>query len=79
MKIAEAVANRTKGLLFKYKVTQYKLCKDTCLSRTGIHDMFHGKTQSVSLTTIGLIAQFFGMSLKEFFDDPIFDQENLEV
>lgn len=41
--------------------------------------MFNGRTKGVNLSTICLFAQFFGMSLKEFFDDPIFDQENLEV
>jgi hypothetical protein len=41
--------------------------------------MFNGRTKGVNLSIICLFAQFFGMSLKEFFDDPIFDQENLEV
>ncbi len=78
MKLAEAVAKRTKDLLFLQNKTQYRLGKDTCLSRTAIQRMFHGKTSNVSLSTICLFAQFFNMTLKEFFDDPVFDPENLE-
>lgn len=79
MTLAEAVTKRTKQLLFIQNKTQYRLAKSTCLTKSAIQSMFNGRTKGVNLSTICLFAQFFGMSLKEFFDDPVFDQENLEV
>lgn len=78
MNLAEAVAKRTKNLLFINNITQYRLCKEACLSRTGVHDMFHGKSKDVNISTIYAIANFFNMSLEEFFADPVFEPENLE-
>ena len=35
--------------------------------------------KSINLNTVILIAEGFGMSLKEFFDDDLFNPENLEA
>lgn len=77
MTFTQAVAKRTKDLLFANNLTQYKLCKTTCIDKTTIQTIFKGKTKDVRISTIFLIADFFNMTLKEFFDSPYFDKSNL--
>lgn len=79
MRYPEAVAKRTKDLLFKNNISQYRLIKETCLTKTAIQKMFKNKTKDVKLSTIRVIADFFNMSLKEFFDDEMFNSENLDL
>lgn len=78
MTISDAVAIRIKKLLEENKKSRYKLEKETCLDRTTFQAMFKGKTKDVRLSTIRVVAEAFGMSLKEFFDDKIFDFEKLD-
>ena len=40
--------------------------------------MFKGKTKDVRLSTIRLVAEAFGMSISEFFDDELFNYENID-
>ena len=79
MTYTEAVAKRTKDLLFKNNKSQYRLIKDTCLSKTTIRKIFKNETKDVNLSTIRLIADFFNMSLSEFFTDEVFKTENLDI
>ena len=79
MKLAEAVAKRTKELLNENKITQYKLIKDTCLDKTTIQSIFKNKTKDTKLSTVFLISDVFGLSLSDFLDSPYFDKNNIEL
>lgn len=68
MNLAQAVALRTQELLKQHNKTQYKLIKDTLLNKTTIYSLFKDKKEDVKLSTVYLIAEFFGMTLTEFFD-----------
>lgn len=77
MKLAEAVGQRTKQLLFEKKITQYRLVKITCLNEKTVSDIIKGKTNDIKFSTIYLIASAFKMTLQEFLDSPFFDMDNL--
>ncbi len=77
MTFGEAVAKRTRELLFKFNKTQYRLVKETCLDKNTIQNIMKGKTVDIKLSTCFLIADFFGMSLTEFFNAPYFNRENI--
>ena len=79
MTYTEAVAKRTKELLFRNNKSQYRLIKETCLSKTTIRKIFKNETKDVNLSTIRLISDFFNMSLSEFFNDAIFNSERLDI
>lgn len=68
MNLAQAVALRTSELLKKHNKSQYRLIKDTCLSKKTIQNIMQLKHPDIRLSTIYLIAEFFGMTLAEFFD-----------
>lgn len=36
----------------------------------------NGRNKTVTLTTIYLLANGFGMTIQEFLDDPVFDKSN---
>lgn len=77
MKLAEAVGKRTKELLFEKNMTQYKLTKITCLNEKTVSDLLKGKTTDVKFSTIYLISNALNISLIEFFDSPLFNEENI--
>lgn len=77
MKLAEAVGKRTKELLFEKNMTQYRLTKITCLNEKTISDLLKGKTADVKFSTIYLISNALNISLIEFFNSPLFNEENI--
>jgi len=77
MTFAEAVAKRTQDLLKEKGVSQYRLIKDTCLDKTTIQAIFKKKTKDVKLSTVFVIAEFFGMEIWEFTNCPYFKSENI--
>ena len=79
MKLAEAVGIRTKELLFKKNITQYRLTKLTCLNEKTISDILHARTSDIKFSTIYLISSAFNISIQEFLHSAIFDMENLEI
>ncbi len=77
MNLAQAVALRTQELLKLHGMSQYKLIKDTLLNKSTIYTLFKDRRQDVKLSTVYLIADFFGMSLAEFFDCDYF--KNIDI
>lgn len=77
MNLAQAVALRTEELLKKHKKSQYRLIKETFLNKSTIYSLFKDRKQDVKLSTVYLIAEFFGMSLTEFFDCDYF--KNIDI
>ena len=79
MKLAEAVGKRTKELLFEKNMTQYRLTKITCLNEKTVSDLLKVKTTDVKFSTIYLIVNAFNISLIDFFNSTLFDQDNIEL
>ena len=79
MKTSKAVALRVSNLLAKKGMSRYKLSREATLSEVTIKHIIDEDHKSINLNTVILIADAFGMSLKEFFDDDLFNLDNLEV
>ena len=77
MNLIEAVGLRVANLLKEQIKSQYRLIKDTCLSKNAIVSIIRNKSKDIKLSTIYLIAEFFEMSLSEFFACDYF--KNLDV
>ncbi len=73
MKLSEAVGKRVEKLLNERNMTQYKLSKEGGIPRSTISVTVDGKYNTVKLDTVYQIAATLGISLKDFFDDPLFD------
>ena len=73
MTLSQAVGKRVAQLLRDRNMTQYELWKQGGIPRSTLCVLIDAKYATVKLDTIYQIAATLGMSLKEFFDDPIFN------
>lgn len=74
MKLVEAIGKRLEKLLDEVKWTQYELSKQSGIHRSTINRIVRCLNDNVTMDIIYQIAATMGISLKEFFDDPIFDE-----
>ncbi len=78
MKLNEAVSRRLGELLQKQGMTQYQLSSASGLSKSTISNIVHCQYDSMKLRIIHEMCQGLGIGISEFFDSPLFDEENLE-
>ena len=74
MKLSEAVGKRVENLLAERNMTQYQLYKNGGIPRSTRSVTVDGKYKTVKLDTIYQIVATLGITLKEFFDDALFDE-----
>ncbi|MBZ4687316.1 MAG: hypothetical protein JG764_949 [Clostridiales bacterium] len=76
MNISEATAKRIKDLCNDRNITINKLATLSGVTQSTIDSILKGKSRNPSLVTIQKISHGLGITIVEFFDDPIF--ENIE-
>lgn len=79
MTITKAVIIRTKKLLKEKNMTQYRLEQDSGILHGHMDGILHGKSKTVTLTTIYRLARGFNMTIYEFLDDDVFKSDELEL
>ena len=79
MTLTETVVIRIKNLLKQRKWSQYHLEQNSGISHNTMSSLFQCRNKSCNLTTVVLIIRAFGMTVSEFFDDPMFENEDLEI
>ena len=77
MLLNEAVSRRLGELLAEKGMTQYRLYTRSGVPKSTIGNVINCAYDSVKLRIIHELCQGFG-SMREFFDSPLFDEENLE-
>lgn len=76
MKLIEAIGLRIDGILASRRITVYGLAKMAGMGRSTVWKIVHPdllRVKTVKIDTLWQIADALGMSLKDFFDDPLFD------
>lgn len=79
MTVNDAVAKRVSKLLAEKGITQYRLEQRSGLQHGHMLWIMSGKSKTVTLSTVIMLATGFDMTLIEFLDDELFSYENLEV
>lgn len=79
MKLSEAFSIRVRELLKEKKISQYKLEQLTGLYHSTLNCVLNCKYKSANFNTMALIIRELGVSVSEFFDDEIFNFDNLEI
>ena len=69
----EAVSDRLKRLQAEKGFTSYKIQKDGGVPRSTVGKLIAMKFKTVELDTLYQIVSTMGLTIREFFDDPIFD------
>lgn len=73
MTLNQAVGIRLKKLLEEKEWNNYTVQREGGVPRVTVGRIVSSKIKTVKLDTLYQITQTMGISLKEFFDDPIFD------
>ncbi|MBQ3494770.1 MAG: helix-turn-helix transcriptional regulator [Clostridia bacterium] len=76
MKLNEAVGKRILEFGKKRKITPNKLCTMSGVIQSTVNSIFSGRSKNPKLATIQYLCFGLGISFKDFFDSPLFD--NLE-
>ena len=78
MKLNIAVSQRLTQLLAENNMTQYQLYIKSGVPKSTIGNVINCSYDSVKLRIIHEMCQGLGLSLSEFFDSPLFEENNLE-
>ena len=79
MKVSQAVSERIKQILAEKQITQYRLEKNSGLSKGTLTSLMYARYKGVNLTTLIIIIRTLGITINEFFDSPLFSDDNLEI
>lgn len=77
MKLNKAIAQKIDDLRVKNGWSTYKLSRKTNLPAGTIQSIISCKTNDIKLSTLVLLTNAFGLTLKQFFDDIIFENSDL--
>ena len=74
MQLSNAMRKRIKNLLKENDMNIWKLYKATGVPVSTLSYFLNGKRELINLKTLLHICEGFDIELKEFFDDPLFDE-----
>lgn len=78
MQLNEAVSRRLAELLKRNNMTQYQLFMKSGVPKSTIGNVMNCAYDSVKLRIIHEMCQGLGISVCDFFQSPLFDENNLE-
>ncbi len=78
MRLNKAVSERLTELLKEKDMTNYRLYIKSGVHKSTIGNLVNCTYQSVNLRVIHEVCQGLGISINEFFNSPLFNEENLE-
>lgn len=79
MKLSTAVALRISKILREKNMSQYRLEKDIAMPHNTMKTLMGERNSGVNLKTVMQIIRGLGMTAAQFFDDPIFENPDLEI
>ena len=77
--VNHALALRIKELLNEKNMTRYKLAMQSGVPHSTLKNIIHETVADNLLSTTILIASGFGMTVSDFLDSPLFDEQNLNI
>ena len=77
--VNRAVALRVAELLKLKQMTRYRLAMNSGITHSTLKNIMHETIKDSLLSTVILIAGGFDMTVSEFLDSPLFDEENLNI
>ena len=79
MTINQAVAIRVRELLKEKKMSQYKLEEETGLYHSTMNAILNNRVKASNFKSIALIVKALGMSVSDFFNNPVFNFDNINI
>lgn len=78
MTLSDAVKKRISDLAIQNNMTLHKLSLEAGLPYSTLSSFLNGKCSSITLTTLLHICEGTDITIRQFFDDPIFQHIDLE-
>lgn len=78
MQLNQAVSKRLTELLQEKHMTPYQLYIKSGVPKSTIGNILNCTYPSMKLRIVHELCQGFGLSITEFFQSPLFDEDNLE-
>ena len=79
MKVSQAVATRIREILSQKQMSQYRLEMNSGSSKGTLTSLMYARYKGVNLTTLIIVIRTLSISIDEFFNSPLFSEENLDV
>ncbi len=80
MQLNEAIKIRLENLMKEKNInSKYEVSCDAGINPSLLNDFFRSRTLYPRIDTLYLICEGIGITLQEFFNDPIFNIENIEI
>ena len=79
MTIHKAIALRISNLINENKISQYEVSKRSAVEESTIARIINEESREIKIQTIFKIADAFGLSIVQFFDDKLFNKSNIEL
>ncbi len=77
--VAEAVVARIKEVLKQKGMSVYRLEKITAIPHSSMQTVMRADNKSMNLKTVLLLVKGLDITPKEFFDSPLFEDDDLEI
>lgn len=78
MKLSKAISEKILKIIREKDITVNKLASICCLTQSTVDSLINGKSKNPKLLTIVRICDGIDISLKEFFEDELFDNIDRE-
>ena len=80
MQLNEAIKLRLENLMKEKNISsKYEISCDAGLNPSLLTDFFRSRTLYPRIDTLYLVCEGMGITLEEFFKDPMFNIENIEI
>lgn len=73
MNVKGAVVYRIQAICAKQELTVNALANYCGIAPTTLYSMFHARSQNIGIVSIQKICDGLGITVREFFNDPLFD------
>jgi len=77
--VNHALSLRIQELLKEKNMTRYRLAMNSGVNHSTLKNIIHETIKDNLLSTTILIASGFDMTISEFLDSPLFDEDNLDI
>ena len=77
--VNQALALRIKQLLKQKHMTRYRLSMNSGITHSTLKNIIHETVKDNRFSTAIMIASGFDMTVSEFLDSPLFDEDNLNI
>ena len=79
MTLSKAISTRIRQILKDRQITQYRLEQMTGINHNTMTNLLNNRYRACNIRTVVIIIMSLNMEIKDFFDDEVFKNDQLEI